>query len=222
MRDKVPQVYVITNKINQKIYIGKTNDLITRWYGHISDVADINNKRYLYCAMRKYGIDNFIIEPIAYYTTDEEALQAEIYWIAELRKFCKLYNLTDGGDGATGYKQTEAAKKKLSEIHLGEKNHRYGKPMSDKNKSAISKANKGVLKSKEHKENLSKAAKGRTNFKGKTHSEETKRKMSETKSGDKSYNFGSHLSDEAKKNLSDKWKGKSWILIDGKRKWIDK
>jgi len=32
--NKIPQVYIMTNNVNQKVYIGKTNNLQERWNGH--------------------------------------------------------------------------------------------------------------------------------------------------------------------------------------------
>lgn len=58
-------IYKITNKVNGKIYIGETNRTIPiRWKQHKSRAKDPSNKEYLYCAMRKYGIENFEIEEI--------------------------------------------------------------------------------------------------------------------------------------------------------------
>lgn len=56
-------IYKITNSINGKVYIGLTTvTLEARWRGHIRDsrVCD----RHLYRSMRKYGLENFIIEEI--------------------------------------------------------------------------------------------------------------------------------------------------------------
>ena len=48
--------------------------------------------------------------------------------------------------------------------------------------------------------------------KGRTFSEEWKRKLSESQKGKK-------LSEEAKRKLSEAKKGKHWKLVDGKRVW---
>lgn len=74
---KIAQVYIITNNVNQKIYIGKTNNLKTRWLGHKSDALIKNSNRSLHKAIRKYGTENFQIDTVAYYSSDEEAAQAE-------------------------------------------------------------------------------------------------------------------------------------------------
>ncbi len=78
MSDKTPEkegnfiVYKITNLINGKIYIGQTIHTIKR-----RKREHINNARgglemALYRAMRKYGTDNFIFEPIYYCSSREE------------------------------------------------------------------------------------------------------------------------------------------------------
>ena len=91
-------IYKITNQINQKIYIGKTEFSIEkRFKEHCQDAfRDRNEKRPLYAAMRKYGIENFCIELIE---ETEYPEQREIYWIEYYRSFKNGYNATLGGDG---------------------------------------------------------------------------------------------------------------------------
>lgn len=91
-------IYKITNDINQKVYIGKTEFSIEkRFKEHCSDAfRDRNEKRPLYAAMRKYGIEHFHIEQIEETDHPEER---EIYWIEQYRSFKNGYNATLGGDG---------------------------------------------------------------------------------------------------------------------------
>lgn len=46
--------------------------------------------------------------------------------------------------------------------------------------------------------------------KGKNHSAETRKKMSESRKGEKCYIFGKHLSEETRKKMSEAKKGKHW------------
>ena len=71
-------------------------------------------------------------------------------------------------------------------------------PLTRKHRSE---ACKGKLFSEETRKRMGESKKGNTNFKGKHHSEETKRKMSEVHKG-----------------LT---KGRHWKLVDGKRIWYD-
>lgn len=91
-------IYQITNDINGKIYIGKTEFSIEkRFKEHCQDAfRDRNEKRPLYAAMRKYGIEHFHIELIEETDNPEER---EIYWIENKRSFKNGYNATIGGDG---------------------------------------------------------------------------------------------------------------------------
>lgn len=92
-------IYKITNDINNKIYIGKTEFSVEkRFKQHCNDSKKEKLKnRPLYAAMRKYGIEHFHIEIIEETTCPEEREQ---YWIEQLRSFKKGYNATIGGDGA--------------------------------------------------------------------------------------------------------------------------
>ena len=64
----------------------------------------------------------------------------------------------------------------------------------------------------EHKRKISEARKGKPRFKGKTHSEETKRKISEA-------HKGKTFSEESRAKLSASKKGRHWKLVGGKRVW---
>lgn len=102
-------IYKVTNKVNGKIYIGKSVDIKRRWKDHIyeSNVSEEkwqNNDRgvrtYFHSAIRKHGENNFIWEILE--ECDEDQLnKKEKYWI---KKFGSNdpnigYNMTIGGDG---------------------------------------------------------------------------------------------------------------------------
>jgi len=73
-----------------------------------------------------------------------------------------------------GQKLSEEAKRKISESLKGENNPNYGKEFSEEHKEKISEALKNKPKSEEHKRKLSES-----NI-GNTHTDESKKKMSET------------------------------------------
>lgn len=96
----MPYIYKITNCLNGKIYIGKTiGNIEKRWSEHCKDCfrREYEN-RPLYSAMRKYGIQNFIIEEVEE-CTDELLNERERYWIEYYSSFKCGYNATTGGDG---------------------------------------------------------------------------------------------------------------------------
>lgn len=95
-------IYKITNDINNKIYVGKTEFSIEkRFKEHCSDAfRDRNEKRPLYAAMRKYGIEHFKVELIEETKNPEER---EIYWIKYFNGYTQGYNATKGGEGKKLY-----------------------------------------------------------------------------------------------------------------------
>ena len=97
-------IYKITNKINQKVYVGKTEFSIQkRFKEHCEDAfRDRNEKRPLYAAMRKYGIENFNIELLEE-CNQQNSIYREIYWIKHYNSYYSGYNATLGGDGKILY-----------------------------------------------------------------------------------------------------------------------
>lgn len=99
-------IYLITNKINGKQYVGKTENTIDkRWKEHCNDyLRERCEKRPLYDAMKKYGIDNFEVKELEYLKKGGELLsQREEYWIKQLNTYHNGYNATKGGDGSILY-----------------------------------------------------------------------------------------------------------------------
>lgn len=93
-------IYKITNDINGKVYIGKTNYSIEkRFREHCSDaMRERCEKRHLYSAMRKYGFEHFHIEQLEEVSLNN-ASEREKYWIEYYKSFHNGYNATMGGDG---------------------------------------------------------------------------------------------------------------------------
>lgn len=103
-------IYIITNKVNGKQYVGKTTETIEkRLKEHIKDSKNRSKeKRPLYDAMNKYGIENFIIEKLE--ECDNDILsEREKYWINKKKTYHYGYNATLGGDGSILYDYNEVA-----------------------------------------------------------------------------------------------------------------
>lgn len=74
-------IYLITNLITNKHYIGQSVDIKRRWMEHKARAFDSNNNCYdkpLYRSMRKYGVENFVLSVICECLPEElNKLEAE-------------------------------------------------------------------------------------------------------------------------------------------------
>ena len=91
-------IYQIVNDINDRVYVGKTYfSLEKRFKEHCKDVFKRDfEKRPLYSAMKKYGVEHFHIELLEETDNPEER---EKYWIEQKHSYENGYNATKGGDG---------------------------------------------------------------------------------------------------------------------------
>ena len=195
---KYHYVYIITNKINHKFYIGKhSTDKLDD--GYMGSGTAINK------AIQKYGIENFSKRILCFCDSAEDAYKVEEFLVTDnLIKREDCYNMMVGGvggptlngikNGMYGKTHTLETRKKMSEARIGKPSWNKGKHFSEETKEKISNANKGKPSwnkgkhlSEETKEKISNANKGKeSSFKGKHFSEETKIKMSEAHKGKES------------------------------------
>lgn len=130
-------VYKITNKINNKVYIGITSKGISaRWKEHLWN-AEHGCPFKLHNALRKYGKENFTIELIDFCNSWEELTEKEKFYIAQYKSTEDEfgYNLTEGGDGTFGRKHSEETKEKIRQKAIG-------REVSDETKQKLSEAGK--------------------------------------------------------------------------------
>lgn len=96
-------IYKITNLVNNKIYIGETiRSLNKRWNEHKSQSLNEGHgyNYHLHAAMRKYGIENFIIE-ILEECKDENRFEQEHYYIMKYNSLePNGYNYLASGTGS--------------------------------------------------------------------------------------------------------------------------
>lgn len=137
-------IYKITNLINGKIYIGQTRgSLEMRLKGHI------NHKgcTYIHNAIKKYGKENFKIEPIC--------IALDKKYLNELEKVCikqfnslvpNGYNISHGGNAPMKDRyHTEESKLKIRNFQLGRKKPRTEQHTKNLSESLKSKKRFGKL-----------------------------------------------------------------------------
>ena len=95
-------IYKAQNKINGKIYIGKTNNLPKRIREHTR--YDVNNNLMFHKAIKSYGEENFEWEVIDQTDDLQKANELESYYIKKYNSFKPNgYNMTFGGDGGNAH-----------------------------------------------------------------------------------------------------------------------
>lgn len=120
-------VYIHTNKINQKAYIGITcKSPKNRWRSG----ANYKHNVYFNNAIMKYGWDNFEHTIFKGNLSRKEAQKIErlmiALWKSNQRQYG--YNLSSGGESSrVGCKHSKETRKLLSEMNLGDNNPRRRK-----------------------------------------------------------------------------------------------
>jgi group I intron endonuclease len=97
-------VYLLHNRVNGKVYVGKTvQPVADRWSVHKSD-ARIGTSGYLQNAIRKHGPAAFDVEVLCIADSEDQLNFMEKFFIALYRSNQREfgYNLTAGGDGVSG------------------------------------------------------------------------------------------------------------------------
>ena len=114
-------VYIHTNKINNKCYVGITAQTpINRW----KNGNGYKSQKLFFRAIQKYGWDNFNHIIFAENLTKEQADKMEIALIALYKTNDSAfgYNISNGGEKTTlGIKLSREARQNMSEAHKGKK-----------------------------------------------------------------------------------------------------
>lgn len=162
-------VYILTNRVNGKQYVGQSWDIDRRLKEHL--ITERKGCPAVFYAIKKYGSAAFDVEIIEYLGISQEALNAVESWHINYRGTLTPngYNLKTEGLGG---KLSEETKHKISEANSGEGNPFFGKTLSI-----------------EHRQNLSDVLSGENhpNF-GKKASAETRQKQSNAKKGKPTWN----------------------------------
>lgn len=210
-------IYLTTNLINGKKYIGKDQNNNPKYLG--SGTA-------LRRAIKKYGIENFQKEILEECNDLDQLDIREAYWINIYNAVNskEYYNLRPGGTGG-GYTRDEVVDvirntiKKLwqdpsSTYNSAEyREKKKGHIPWNKGRTDLPPAwNKGKAFSDETKKKMSEASKGQIPWnKGKTgvYSNDTIKKMSESSKGQIPWNKGKSWSEETKKKMSESAKSRN-------------
>ena len=145
-------IYMTTNNINGKLYIGQ--HVRTMDPKNIDDSWYLGSGTALHAAIAKYGEENFTREIIYECNSQSELDYMEKIFISfyDAVKSGEFYNIAGGGRGVGsgenhpmhGKRHTDEAKRKIAEATRGENNPMYGKHHTEETKNKISDAKIGI------------------------------------------------------------------------------
>lgn len=199
-------IYQIRNLQNGKVYIGSAKSFKKRYYQHKHHLRmNKHGNPHLQRAWNKGGEDVFQFEILEVVSGNRNAriMIEQVYLDKYQSDWTLCYNILK--KAATNsrtnwsqnkdYKHTEETKKRIGSSNKGKSAWNKGKKRREETKKKISEATKGRVFSDEHRRKLRLAKKGKPpsdgtlanlrkmakENKGKARSEETKRRISETK-----------------------------------------
>jgi group I intron endonuclease len=122
-------IYISTNKITGKSYIGFDSDWPNRKICHKRRLSETNNIKF-YNALRKYGWDSFEWNVIYQSKDAKHCLSImEPFFIREYNTFKNGYNSTIGGEGVLGYTHNAERREKIRLNNIGRKQSQQTKEL---------------------------------------------------------------------------------------------
>lgn len=186
-------IYAIKNRINNKMYVGKSVNIKKRKSYHFWLLRTNNHfNPKLQSAFNKYGEENFefvILEKC----NKDELDDKEIKYINRYNTINDGYNICEGGEGSLGRTLSEETKQKISNANTGRKQDEVAK----KRKSEIMKE---LWQTAEYRKKMKQRPKPKPWNKGRRHTEEEKKHLSEKLKGRR-------ITEEHKKKLHELYKG---------------
>lgn len=195
---KEPVIYKIRNVVNNKFYVGSTHDTRERFRNHRAGLR--NNKhhcKHLQASWNKYGEDCFIFEVVEVLDSVEALFDAENKWLDTHFGTNQCYN-----SGRDAYSPMRG---RTGELHPG-----YGIPRLDTTKEKLRAARltqadprTGKTHSEETRKKISERvlASGAKPWLGKTRDEATKAKISAAQKGRTNSMKGKKMSEQGRLNV---------------------
>ena len=179
-------IYTITNKQNNTVYVGQTIQKNPKMRWYDHQALARSGKlSHLSNSIRKYGVENFEWTVIDTAKDIDELNEKEKYHLNEYRQLGAVYNNREAGNNKTHSKESI---EKMRQVHKARH--------ANNDIGGWTRRDGGAMKNK-------------------THSADTKEKISESLTGMKH-------TEESRKKMSEQRKGRTWKMINGKRKWMEK
>ena len=195
-------IYITTNLVNGKKYLGQHYLNSNKKY--------LGSGKILQIAIKKYGKENFVLEPIDWASSKEELNEKEKFWISFFKSTEEKswYNIAQGGTGGITWKgehpclrvkQTEEHKRHIS-LSLKKISYWSHHKVTEETKCKISRNHADFTGEKNP-------------FYNRTHTEDTKEKI-------RRHHIGKVMSQETRDKHSKRNRGRKWIHSDVEEKFI--
>jgi group I intron endonuclease len=176
-------IYKITNKVNNKVYIGQTIRTVEERYQRHLYEAKCHTNRPLYDSMNHHGIDNFGVETLVE-APDDQLNELEVFYIAKYKTTDPTfgYNLTTGGDSFKSCLPPETEARRVAKIAAAHRGRKQSKEAVEKRVAKL----RGRKHSEESRRNMSEGQKKRdpaTFARGYTVPQERRDKISKALTG---------------------------------------
>lgn len=180
-------IYKIVNLVNDKFYVGSTNNKNERFRTHRNKLRrGVHHCAHLQASWNKYGEEKFAFKVVAHVPDEESLQEAEDLWLAAHVGKPHCYN--------TGLRSGAPMRGIQKEKHPN-----FGKPVSEEQRQQISQTLKDFYAADYF--NHPRV--------GKTHTEETKAKISASKRANPiGYWAGKERSEETRQKIGDTQRGK--------------
>lgn len=168
--DYAGYIYLVLNKLSNKIYVGKRKGKFTSSYK--------GSGKYIQAALKEYGSNNFDVFPLMYCECADDMDDYEKYWISFFRDLnYDMYNIAPGGAGGDTFSGLNVEDKinRLAAIVPNLKKTSEQQSILSKRAWVTRRANGHGVMSQEQKQKLSES------HKGQRHSPESIAKMVQTR-----------------------------------------
>lgn len=142
-------IYAINNKVNGKMYIGKSSNIERRWATHRSylnrsEMVKKQTNRHLFNAWKSHGADSFEFIILAELPDESEDTirEMELFFMDIFNTYHRDYGYNLRRDSSTSMIVHEETRKLISDAVKGEKNPNFGNKWTDEQKKAMSEIQK--------------------------------------------------------------------------------
>ena len=166
-------IYCCLNRVNGKVYVGKTSASLRRRWSEHKSAARRGSPYLFHRALRKYGDDAFEISVLATTDSEVELNRLELHDIQEMgAQVPGGYNLREGGEGgahsaatrqrlreqALGRKWDTESIERLRRSMMGEGNPFFGRSHTEETRAMLREkcadVTRGIPKTLEHREKI--------------------------------------------------------------------